>query len=51
MSLGFSRQEHWSGLPRPPLGQSQELMHMMRYEQLVSGLADSRPSMNVSPFL
>ena len=28
LSLGFSRQEHWSGLPRPPPGD----LPMFKYE-------------------
>ena len=27
LSMGFSRQEHWNGLPRPPPGGSSQAVH------------------------
>ena len=41
LSMGFSRQEHWSGLPRPPPGALPNLELELRSPALQ---ADSLPS-------
>ena len=43
LSMGFSRQEYWSGLPRPPPGESSQSRDRTRILGLLHWQADSLP--------
>ena len=43
LSMGFSRQEYWSGLPSPPPGESSQPRDLTQVSRIAGGLFIAEP--------